>query len=152
MGRDRAIWRALVASWWQTIAQLVKGDVTVDARIRLLLKIIEERGGTLPMSSEQIGSLLGLGEARVLRLFTIEVGKTLRRHVLEVRMSRAAALLGESMLPIKLVAHQCGYSAVNNFYRDFRKVYGTSPLQMRLMGMDRQLRETDSYIHLATAS
>jgi len=49
-------------------------------------------------------------------------------------MSRAAALLGESMLPIKFVAHQCGYSLVNNFYRDFRKVYGTSPLQMRLLG------------------
>jgi len=124
----------------------------VDARIRILLKIIEERGGTLPMSSEQIGGLLGLGEARVLRLFNLEVGKTLRRYLLEVRMSRAASLLGESMLPIKLVAGQCGYNAVNNFYRDFRKVYGTSPLQMRLMGMDRQFREKDSYTHWAAAS
>jgi len=124
----------------------------VDARIRILLKIIEERGGTLPMSSEQIGGLLGLGEARVLRLFNIEVGKTLRRHLLEVRMSRAAALLGESMLPIKFVAHQCGYSLVNNFYRDFRKVYGTSPLQMRLNAMDRELREKGSEVHWAAAS
>jgi len=124
----------------------------VDARIRILLKIIDERGGTLPMSSEQIGGLLGLGEARVLRLFNMEVGKTLRRHLLEVRMSRAASLLGESVLPIKLVAHQCGYSLVNNSYRDFRKVYGTSPLQMRLMGMDRQFREKDSYTHWAAAS
>jgi AraC-like DNA-binding protein len=123
----------------------------VDARIRILLKIIEERGGTLPMSSEQIGGLLGLGETRVLRLFNIEVGKTLRRHLLEVRMSRAAALLSESMSPIKLVAHQCGYSAVNNFYRDFRKVYGTSPLQMRLMGMERRLRE-NSRVRWAVAS
>ncbi len=128
------------------------GRATLDARIRILLKIIEERGGTLPMSSVQIGGLLGLGEARVLRLFSIEVGKPLRRHLLEVRMSRAAALLGESAVPIKLVAHQCGYSAVNNFYRDFRKVYGTSPLQMRLTGMDRQLREKDAYAHWAVAS
>ena len=126
--------------------------MTVDARIRILLKIIEERGGTLPMSSEQIGGLLGLGEARVLRLFNIEVGKTLRRHLLEVRMSRAAVLLGESMLPIKLVAYQCGYSAVNNFCRDFRKVYGTSPLQMRMNVMDRQLRERDLCIRWAAAS
>jgi len=50
----------------------------VDVRIRILLRIIEERGGVLRMSSTQIGSLLGVGEARVLRLFNTEVGKTLR--------------------------------------------------------------------------
>ena len=130
----------------------VGGGETVDARIRILLRIIDERGGTLPLSSEQIGGLLGLGEARVLRLFNIEMGKSLRRHLLEVRMSRAAALLAESMLPIKLVAHKCGYSAVNNFYRDFRKVYGTSPLQMRLMEMDRQVRRQDERARWAVAS
>jgi hypothetical protein len=45
----------------------------MDSRIRILLRIIEEHGGTLQMSSREIGGLLGVGEARVLRLFNTEV-------------------------------------------------------------------------------
>jgi AraC-like DNA-binding protein len=104
----------------------------VDARIRVLLRIIEERHGLLQLSSEQIGSLLGLGEARLFRLFSAQVGKPLRRHLLEVRMQRAAELLKDGM-PIKTIAAYGGYSAVSNFYRDFKAIYGTSPMQMRLM-------------------
>ena len=107
----------------------------MDARIRILLRIIEERHGMMQMSSEQIGSLLGLGEARVFRLFSAQVGKTFRRHLLEVRMQRATELLKGS-LAIKTIAAYCGYSAVSNFYRDFKSVYGTSPMQMRLMLID----------------
>jgi len=90
----------------------------------------------LQMSSKQIGSLLGLGEARLLRLFNAEVGKTLRRHLLEVRMARAAKLLREGVLPIKTIASNCGYTEVSNFYRDFKNVYGTSPMRMRLTQMN----------------
>lgn len=110
----------------------------MDVRIRILLRIIEERHGMLQMSSQQIGSLFGLGEARVFRLFSAQVGKTLRRHLLEVRMRRAAELLKDG-LPIKSIAAYCGYSAVSNFYRDFKAVYDTSPLQMRLMLIDAPL-------------
>jgi AraC family transcriptional regulator len=107
----------------------------VDPRIRILLKIIEERHGLLNLSSEHIGSLLGLSETRIFRLFSAQVGKTLRRHLLEVKMARAAALLKDGVLPIKTIASNCGYSLLSNFYRDFKSVYGTSPMQMRLMLM-----------------
>ena len=107
----------------------------MDTRIRILLRIIEERGGVLELSSRQIGNLLGLGEARVLRLFSTEVGKPLRRHSLEVRMARAAELLKDRLLPIKTIASNCGYTEVSNFYRDFKSIYGTSPKKMRLMQM-----------------
>jgi AraC-like DNA-binding protein len=107
----------------------------MDTRIRILLKIIEERDGKLEMSSRQIGSMLGLGEARVLRLFSTEVGKPLRRHSLEVRMARATELLKNDQLPIKTIASNCGYTEVSNFYRDFKSVYGVSPKQMRHMHM-----------------
>jgi AraC-like DNA-binding protein len=111
----------------------------VDARIRILLKMIDEHGGTLQMTSKEIGSLLGLGEARVLRLFSRDVGKTLRRHLLEVRMARAAQLLRNMVPPIKSIAFDCGYTVVSNFYRDFKRVHGISPMQMRLRHMNIQL-------------
>jgi len=116
----------------------------VDARIRLLLRIIEERGGVLPMSSQQIGSLLGLGQSRLLRLFSTEVGKTLRSHLLEVRMKRAAQLLRTISPPIKTVAFDCGYTAVTNFYSDFKRIHGISPNQMRLKHIDIQVASDDT--------
>ena len=114
----------------------------MDSRIRILLRIIDEQGGTLTMSSKELGGMLGLGEARVLRLFGREVGKPLRRHLLEVRMARAARLLNNDVLPIKAIASDCGYTIVSNFYRDFKRVYGTSPLKMRLVHLDIQLRDS----------
>jgi AraC-like DNA-binding protein len=113
----------------------------MDARIRILLRIIEEHGGTLQMSSREIGSLLGVGEARVLRLFNTEVGKTLRRHLLEVKMARAAMLVKSGVLPIKEIAFSCGYTLVCNFCRDFKNIYGISPMQMRTMQLGIQLSD-----------
>jgi len=109
----------------------------VDMRIRILLRMIDERAGVLHMSSGQIGSLVGLGEARLLRLFHSEVGKTFRRYLREVRMTQAAAMLTDYVLPIKTIASRCGYSAVTNFYRDFKSIHGTSPVQMRRLQMCR---------------
>ena len=107
----------------------------MDARIRILLRMIDECGGTLELTWNEIGRLLGLGEARVRRLFRREVGKAVQRHLLEVRMARAAHLLRNAAAPIKTVAADCGYSAVSNFYRDFKRVHGISPRQMRLSHM-----------------
>lgn len=108
----------------------------MDARIRMLLRVIDESGGTVRKTPEELGSLLGLGEARVLRLFSREMGKTLKQHLLEVRMARAAQLVRNVVPPIKTVAFECGYSVVSNFCRDFKRVHGISPTQMRLRHMD----------------
>jgi AraC-like DNA-binding protein len=113
----------------------------VDVRIRILLRIIEERAGVLHMTSRQIGALLGLGEAHVLRLFNAEVGRPLRSHTREVRMARAAELLRDCSIPIKTIASRCGYTIVCNFYRDFKIVFGISPMQMRLMKMNLAMHE-----------
>ena len=50
-------------------------------------------------------------------------------------MARAARLLRNIAAPIKTVAFDCGYTVVSNFYRDFKRVHGTSPKQMRLRHM-----------------
>lgn len=103
----------------------------MDVRIRILLRIIDERAGVLQLSSRELGSLLGLSEARILRLFAAETGKHLCTYVREVKMTRAAELLKDSLIPIKMIAAHCGYGVVSNFYRDFKIVHGTSPKQMR---------------------
>jgi AraC-like DNA-binding protein len=108
----------------------------VDARIRILLRIVDENAGAMHMSSEQMASLLGLSKVRLLRLFNAETGKTYRRYLLEVRMRRAAEMLTDYRIPIKTIASRFDYTAVSNFYRDFKIVHGASPMHMRLMLMD----------------
>ena len=46
-------------------------------------------------------------------------------------MDRAAVLLADYGLAIKSIALDCGYDDISNFYRDFRKVHGTTPRQLR---------------------
>jgi AraC-like DNA-binding protein len=122
----------------------------VDVRIRFVLRIVEERAGALDLSSKQLGGLLGLGEARLLRLFSSEVGKAFRSHLREVRMTRAAEMLTNFALPIKTISSRCGYSTVSNFHRDFKMVHGTSPMQMRLLKMG--LNTTSDQMNLVVCS
>ena len=122
----------------------------MDVRIRLVLRIIDERAGALDISSRQLGELLGLSEARLLRLFSSEVGKAFRSHLREVRMTQAAEMLTNYAVPIKSIAARYGYTEVSNFHRDFKIVHGTSPMRMRLLKMSLNT-PPDGLNHLVSA-
>jgi two-component system, response regulator YesN len=103
----------------------------VDPRIRIVLRIIEDQhGGSEPLLT-RTDDLLGLSHSRFRHLFKLEVGKTFQRYLLEAKMEWAALLVERCALPIKDISRQCGYDDVSNFYRDFRKVHGTTPRQLR---------------------
>jgi AraC-like DNA-binding protein len=61
-------------------------------------------------------------------------------------MARAAQMLKGVAAPVKTVAFDCGYTVVTNFYRDFKRVHGITPMQMRLRHMNTQLFEMKSPI------
>jgi AraC-like DNA-binding protein len=103
----------------------------MDPRIRVILRIIEERKGLTPLVPNDTGKLLGLSEAHFLRLFHRHVGITLRRYMRQARMNRAAKLLKNPTLSIKGIAFTCGYDDISNFYRDFKQVHAINPRQAR---------------------
>jgi AraC-like DNA-binding protein len=104
----------------------------VDPRIRITLRIVEERKASIRLSLVETSKMLGLSEAHLLRLFRREVGKTFRRHLRDVRMIRAAELLKQNALSIKQIALDCGYSDISNFYHDFKSIHGITPREFRL--------------------
>jgi len=104
----------------------------MDPRVRLLLKLISEHNLSEPFDSTEPSKWLGLSEPYLLRLFHRELGKTVRRVLMDVRISKAAQLLKASATPIKQVASECGYSDISNFYRDFKIVHGITPKEFRL--------------------
>ena len=103
----------------------------MDPRIRVILKIIEERKGLTPLVPNDTGKLLGLSEAHFLRLFHRQVGITFQRYLRQVRMNRAAELLKNPAISIKGIASDCGYNDISNFYRDFKQVHAINPRQAR---------------------
>jgi AraC-like DNA-binding protein len=103
----------------------------MDPRIRVVLRIIEERKGLTPLVSKDTGKLLGLSEAHFLRLFHRQVGITFKRYLRQIRMNRAAELLKNPAIAIKGIASDCGYNDISNFYRDFKQVHGINPRQAR---------------------
>jgi AraC-like DNA-binding protein len=107
----------------------------VDPRIRITLRIVEERQASIQLNLTETSRMLGLSEPHLLRLFHREVGKTFRRYLRDVRMVRAAELVKQNTRSIKRIALECGYSDVSNFYRDFKGIHGITPREVRLRAL-----------------
>jgi AraC-like DNA-binding protein len=104
----------------------------VDPRIQIVLKVIAEREVRFAPTPEEAAALLGLSSSRLRRIFHREVGTTYSSHLRQMRIARAGELLQNYTRSIKAIAHDCGYVDVSNFYRDFRKQYGTTPRDARM--------------------
>ncbi len=103
----------------------------MDSRIRIVLTIIKESDGDVDLRLTSAAELLGLSGPHLHRLFKRDVGMSLASYLRETRMARAAVLLADYGLAVKIIALDCGYDDISNFYRDFRKVHGTTPRQLR---------------------
>ena len=51
--------------------------------------------------------------------------------VVQRRVERATRLLGARSLPIKVIAHECGFSDQSHFCRTFRGVMGLTPKEFQ---------------------
>lgn len=111
----------------------------MDSRIRVALNMLDEQQADSAVCLTSIISLLGLSPARFHKLFKLWVGKSLCQYMREARMAKAMRLLEQHHVPIKEVALKCGYEDVSNFYRDFRRTYGTTPLGLRQLQLSRRI-------------
>lgn len=53
------------------------------------------------------------------------------QYVLHLRMSKAKEMILTTELPVTEIALSCGYPSVNLFIRNFKEIYGETPLQYR---------------------
>jgi AraC-like DNA-binding protein len=60
-------------------------------------------------------------------------------------MIRVANLVKQRADPMKQIALEFGYSDLSNFYRDFRKIHGTTPKQLRNDHLLTQITEPPDY-------
>jgi AraC family transcriptional regulator len=104
-----------------------------DRRARFL-RAVETLGGesfeevTLPAFARRAG----LSERHVSRLFQLELGRTFREHLAELRLERAKSLLRETEMTVIEVAGETGWSSLAHFNSVFRRRVGYTPRQFRM--------------------
>lgn len=65
------------------------------------------------------------------RIFKEKVGVTIRRYIIEHRLSEAKRRLTEEDTPIGIIAIECGFGTTSYFSRQFKAFEGVSPSEYR---------------------
>ena len=76
----------------------------------------------------QSSSASAFSSPRLLSLRFREItGGTVHAELEEIRLAAARRMLKSRTLPVKAVASDCGFPSLENFYRRYRRRYGTTP-------------------------
>lgn len=104
-----------------------------------LIRIIEQMEANLtePLRLADMSPATGLSRRQMERLFRREMGRTPARYYLDLRLERAHLLLLTSTTPVIEIAVACGFSTASHFSRTYRKRYGFTPQQARMVEMER---------------
>ena len=83
------------------------------------------------LSLDDIARRVASSRRQLQRAFS-EIGRTtFREHLTQVRMERAAEMLGARGLTVREVAHRVGYRQPAQFAKAFRRHHGVSPSAYR---------------------
>jgi AraC family transcriptional regulator, melibiose operon regulatory protein len=122
-------WEELLPPWIEAVTPTTKSATPlryVAAMIKHVLEHLSE-----PLRGEDIASVVGLHPNYALNLFTSVMNVSLHRFVVRMRLIRARSLLFEGNLSIENVAYSSGFTALSQFYEQFRAAYGITPREMR---------------------
>ncbi|MGH9349981.1 MAG: helix-turn-helix domain-containing protein [Vicinamibacterales bacterium] len=113
---------------------LPAGMITMDAmplslHVRRMLALIEERSAE-PLSLATFARALNRQAGYLGRLFREEIGVGMREYLARLRLERAARMIREGV-KVEAVALEVGYRSKKNFYRQFRRRFGTTPALYR---------------------
>ena len=89
--------------------------------------IIEKHLGDSRFSLAEVSGMLKISDAYLRIDFKNKFGITLKEYQTNLRLKRGRMLLETQYLPIKDIAHKCGFSNEKYFSALFKKHFGASP-------------------------
>ena len=98
---------------------------TADSR-RLRIEFYLHTHCAQPITEIDLAQHMHVSKRQLSRILQQLYGTSFRKLLIDVRLSRAAQLLGTTELSADEIASQVGYHSVSGFYDAFRKKYGTS--------------------------
>jgi transcriptional regulator GlxA family with amidase domain len=109
----------------------------MDPRVQTVIALISsDLEHELPLS--ELVRVVNLSPSHLQRLFKAELGMTTFRYMKLLRMERARYLLESSFLSVKEIMNTVGINNRSHFVKDFKKLYGRTPTQLRLRMPQRQ--------------
>jgi len=84
-----------------------------------------------PITLEQLADMVHLDKSYLVRLFRNTYGKTPIRMLIQLRLDHASDLVTGTDLPIGEIAAACGYPSASYFTAEYKKHFGTTPMQQR---------------------
>jgi AraC-like DNA-binding protein len=122
-------WDELLSPWIESVGSSTRAASPLRYVVAMIRHILENLSE--PLRAEDVAKVVGLHPNYALNLFTEVMRVPMHKFVVRMRLIRARSLLFEGSLSIENVAFESGFSALSQFYVQFRNAYGLTPRQMR---------------------
>lgn len=122
-------WDILMAPWIESAHAQTRAATPLRYVVAMMRHILENL--TDPLRAEDVAKVVGLHPNYALNLFSDVMRVPMHKFVVRMRLIRARSLLFEGNLSIENVAFESGFTALSQFYVQFRNAYGLTPRQMR---------------------
>ena len=112
----------------------------VHSSLQHLLAIIDSRFGemlTIPGLADEVN----ISQDYLTKIFRQNFGGTISRYLLRRRIDVARHLLLTTAHPVRIIAARVGLPDAQYFNKQFRRIVGTSPSEMRLQASPQTARE-----------
>ena len=120
-----------VLSAFYSLMELSVSPYRTQKEIQAIREIIDENYTITDFSIDRLCQNTGFSHSQLLRLFKNEYGKTLRRYVIDKRLSLACELLENSDLSVRSIAFSCGFSDDIHFMKTFKEHFGVTATEYR---------------------
>jgi transcriptional regulator GlxA family with amidase domain len=115
---------------------LSTGMIRPMCRVEHLRRINEicfylEHRASEEINWDELPRLVHMGQASLCRFFRRATGRTMTQYLNEIRVGTAARLLVDTDLTVLDIAFRAGFGNYSNFSRQFKKVKGCGPNELR---------------------
>lgn len=111
--------------------EVVRGKISIEIANAMTMYIDSNFTSDRDVTRSRIAAHIGEPETNIDGFCMFLFGRTLNRHIIDLRMIRASQLLLNTSLSIGSIAIKVGLSSWPYFYRVFFKYFGCTPSQFR---------------------
>lgn len=118
---------SLTAQRMPTNIRLRTSHPKLVAAIKLMEAEVEE-----PYGLAELARIVRVSPRQLERVFKQHLGVSVIRYYKTLRLQRANLLLTQTHLPVTEIAGACGFRSAAQFSRDYRKLFGQTPISERV--------------------
>jgi signal transduction histidine kinase/DNA-binding response OmpR family regulator len=105
----------------------IEGESPNDRFIRKALQTVDDHLSDSEFTVEQFQEEMAMSRMQLHRKLKALTGFSASEFIRDIRLQRAADLLGQNGINIAEVAYSCGFNSTSYFTQRFKEKYGTSP-------------------------